>query len=150
MNPQSILLNFFPSVYKHLQKTRLWKSLGGHMLLAYLWTLCWLEAKFGICWWSLQTIWTQIRSNKMSGLIWIQVYDPLMLFPKIFWSKSNAENICWRQNYEKLPGMQNLINLVNNYWLTIQNICGVVILEKNICTTIMNKPCSLSLLSTLV
>ena len=38
----------------------------------YRLTLFPLVATFVVCWWPLETVWTQIRPDKMSGLIWIQ------------------------------------------------------------------------------
>ena len=37
---------------------------------------CLLAANFMGCWWSLQTVWTQIRPNRKPGLIWIQTVWP--------------------------------------------------------------------------
>ena len=30
-----------------------------------------LVANFVVCWWTLQTVWTQVRPNILLGLIWV-------------------------------------------------------------------------------
>ena len=44
-----------------------------------------------ICWWFLQTVWTQFRPDKTSGLILIQTVLTLKVFP-IEFLKSNLKN----------------------------------------------------------
>ena len=50
---------------------------------------------FVICWQPFQTFWTQIRPNKMSGLIWIQaVWHSDICSSKNFMKKSDFEKTC--------------------------------------------------------
>ena len=57
-----------------------------------------------VCWLPWQTVWTQIRPNKTSGLIWINLFDTQMVFlkeffkNKWFWRKSADD-----KKHEKLP-----------------------------------------------
>ena len=81
-------------------------------------TLSLLVAIFIVCWQPLQIVWTQIRPDKKSGLIWIQPLWYSDGFPDrifFFFFKVNLKKIHRRQN-AKLPSMQRVkltaINLV--------------------------------------
>ena len=54
-----------------------------------------------ICWYHLQTVWTQIRT---SDLIWIFCMTTWWYSWKNFWKKLILKKICWNwQKHEKLP-----------------------------------------------
>ena len=73
------------------------------------WAIAWLTALslslyamiFVICWYPLQTVWTQIRDDEMSALIWIQTVCHSDSVPERafwFWKKSADVNKCMK-NY---------------------------------------------------
>ena len=45
-----------------------------------------------VCWYFLQTVWFQIKSDKMSGLIWIQFFLTLMVFLKVLFKYVDFKN----------------------------------------------------------
>ena len=57
----------------------------------------------------MQTVWTQIRPDKTSDLIWIHLFDTLIVFLKEFFLKSWSKKISRRQKSEKnFPGGQRV------------------------------------------
>ena len=60
----------------------------------------WFCYRLPVCWlitFTLQTVWTKIRSDKMSGLIWIQTIWHSYGFPEIIFGrkkKSRRQNAC--------------------------------------------------------
>ena len=77
---------------------------------SYHLTLCQPTENIIVCSWSLKTVWTQIRPDKMSGLIWIQTvwhwwFSWKNFLKKLdFWKKSAND----RKNHEKLPSKQRV------------------------------------------
>ena len=73
-------------------------------------TLCLSAANFVICCWSLQTVWTQIRPDILSGLIWIQTVWHSECVPEgIFLKNLTLKKVNRRQKcHEKLPSMQRV------------------------------------------
>ena len=68
----------------------------------------------------LQTVWTQIRPDKMSGLIWIQLFDTLMVFLKEFLKKIELENNQQTtKEHAKLPSRQRVHSLPTECCLLI-------------------------------
>ena len=63
-----------------------------------------------VCCRPLQTVWTQIRPDKMSGLIWIQTTDTMMVFPKVDLKKS-ADDKTRMQNYNYPVGKELTIQV---------------------------------------
>ena len=54
-------------------------------------TLCLLVAKFVVCWRSLQTAWTQIRTDRTSGWSGSKLFDTMIVFLKEFFEKVNFQ-----------------------------------------------------------
>ena len=50
-----------------------------------------------VCWYPLQTVWTQIRPDKMSDLIWIQTVEHSADISERIFLKVDFEKISWRQ-----------------------------------------------------
>ena len=69
---------------------------GNLGLVGLIWhlTLPLLVATFAICWQPLQVVWTQIRTDIMSVLIWIQTvwHSDSVPEKKWFWKKSADDN----------------------------------------------------------
>ena len=73
-------------------------------------TLCSLATTFVVCWYPLQTVWTQIRLDKMSGLIWIQtIWHADDIEKKQTASKELNMAWVWRNNKSNILKIQKLI-----------------------------------------
>ena len=73
-------------------------------------TLSLLEATFVICWYTLQTAWTQIRTDR-SVLIWTQTdwHSNLVPVRSFFKKKLIMQKVSrWQQKHGKLPSMQRV------------------------------------------
>ena len=50
------------------------------------WAFFLLVSTFVVCWWPLQTVWTQIKTDRMSVLIWIEtVWHSDSVIKRTFW-----------------------------------------------------------------
>ena len=75
-----------------------------------------------VCWYILQTVWTQIRPDKMSGLFWIQSVCqgiPEWIFWKCWFWKKSADN---KKSMKNFPGGKELpwYNIKNYFLLMIK------------------------------
>ena len=69
-----------------------------------------------VCWKCFQTVWTQIRPDKMSGLIWIQTVWQSDGIPERFFLNINFDKS--RQTTKKhaiLPSMQRFYKILERY-----------------------------------
>ena len=75
-------------------------------------------ASFVVCWWPLQTVWTQSRTDQTSVLIWIQtIWHTDAVSERIFSKKLILKKVSRRQKHEKLPSMQRV-----KIWLIIEPV----------------------------
>ena len=59
----------------------------------------------------MQTVWTQIRTDRTSGLILIKLFDTLIVFRKEHFKKTLLKDIYRGQkSHEKLPSIQKMLN----------------------------------------
>ena len=86
-----------------------------------------------VCWWSLQTDWTQIRPNKMSGLIWIRTVwhsdgIPEGIFRKSWYKKNQQTTKKNMKNYpvgnELSRSADEMESSIYLYWTSL--LCFVI------------------------
>ena len=86
----------------------------------HLLTLSPLVVTFVVCWHPLQTVWTQIRPNKTSGLIWIQTVCHSDGIPE---RKKSLKKIQTTKSMQTYPACKDLKHFVNiGEWKTVKAI----------------------------
>ena len=77
-----------------------WMSLHIFLAIAATFVICWLS----LC--NLQTVWTQIRTDRMSVLIWIQIswYNDIVPVEFVFW-KSKNDNRNLQSKLHRMSGV---------------------------------------------
>ena len=89
-------------------------ALGFSKNLQFLWFLL-ASGDFVFCWLNLQTVWTQIRTDRLLILIWIQFVwhsgkcSWKKIWKKLFWKKSADDNKSMKNN--QYPACHKLILL---------------------------------------
>ena len=74
-----------------------------------------------VCWYPLQTVLTQIRLKKSSGLIWSKLFDTDGISERILWKKLILKKIQqMTEKHEKLPSRLNIDVFVTFiFWLSV-------------------------------